>query len=301
MKGNGRGTNWERPLHKRLGQHLLKDQGVLRRIVEAAGLVPQDRVLEIGAGTGRLTGLLARAAGRVVAVELDERFRPELEALAATNPGLTVLMQDVMRLNLAPIWSLPPLAAPAEVEPASPVRRVSGWKVVSNLPYYLSTPILTRLLEQEYAHLDSLVLLLQEEVARRLAARPGTADYGAISLLVRYRTQPEVLFKVSPTAFVPPPKVSSAVVRFKLLEVPPVEVPPALIFPLVKAAFGQRRKTLLNALSALPWPWGRRELALRLEQAGVEPARRGETLSLEEFARLAQVLGPAGAFPAKQR
>jgi len=162
---------------------------------------------------------------------------------------------------------------------------------VANLPYYITTPVLTRLLENEYTHLHSLVLLLQEEVARRVAALPGTPDYGALSLLVRYRTIPELLFRVRPESFVPRPRVKSALVRLSVLESPPVEGDPVAIFALVRAGFGQRRKTLLNSVSALPWSWSRDELADRMRAVGISPQQRGETLSLEDFARLAAALG----------
>jgi len=259
-------------LRKRLGQHFLRDKTVLRKIVEAAEIEEGDLILEVGAGSGTLTRELASRAAKVVSVEMDERFLPHLTALAEEFPSLKIVLGDILRLNL-----------PDLLEDAG------QWKLVANIPYYLSGPLLVQMCTGGRGRLSRMILMLQKEVARRLAASPSTKDYGALTLLVRYFYSSEILLSVSRAAFIPPPRVDSAVVRLTAL--PPREnVPEEKLFSLIRASFGQRRKTLRNALRRLPGPVEEKTLLAALEAAGIDPSRRGETLSLDDFISLARHL-----------
>ncbi|MBX5437262.1 MAG: 16S rRNA (adenine(1518)-N(6)/adenine(1519)-N(6))-dimethyltransferase RsmA [Alicyclobacillaceae bacterium] len=259
-----------------LGQHFLVDAGVLRDIVEAAGIGSEDGAFEVGPGAGVLTACLGHVARRVLAVEKDPALRP---VLAETLDGLhnvEVRFADVLDLDLRDLW-----AAFADC------RRVA---VVANLPYYVTTPILFRLLEAG-VRMDVIVLMVQREVAERLAAHPGSKSYGALSVAVQYRAEVQRLRRVGPGCFLPPPDVESAVVRLRLRSQPAVEVDDdARLFQVVRAAFGTRRKTLRNALRAGLGLSGDECEAL-LAEAGIDASRRGETLSLEEFAAIANTWG----------
>jgi len=234
--------------------------------VQLANLGPQDAVLEVGAGTGLLTARLAEQAGAVVAVEVDPRLAELLEDLVRVHPHVRVLRADALELDLSAVF--PP-----------GMRR----KVVANLPYGIASPLLVRLLE-EVPDLERLVVTVQEEVARRLVARPGTADYGLLTVLVRFHADTVLAFRIPPSAFVPPPRVTSAVVV--LTPRPrPKGVDYELFRTLARAAFGQRRKQLRRAWAPVV-PAQRLEEAARL--AGVDLRRRGETLSVEEFAAMAR-------------
>lgn len=255
-------------MSKKLGQNFLIDERVVRNIVKAADITQGDAVLEIGPGIGTLTQGLAEAGAAVTAVEIDRRL---IEVLAKTLEGyenIRVVHGDILRINI-------------EKEVAAP-----RYKVVANLPYYITTPIIMGLLE---AHMpvDTLVTMVQKEVAQRMVAVPGTKDYGSLSVAVQYYTQPEIMFVVPPAAFIPPPAVDSAVIRCTVREKPPVEVDERIFFRVVKAAFAQRRKTLSNTLKTTGVP--AETLKIILEKAGIDGGRRGETLSLEEFAAIANV------------
>ncbi|MDK2856656.1 MAG: rRNA (adenine1518-N6/adenine1519-N6)-dimethyltransferase [Bacillota bacterium] len=269
---------------RRLGQNFLLDSGILARLAEAAELSPADTVLEIGPGTGNLTRELARRAGAVVAVELDRELAPLLAETLAGFDNIHLVWGDFLAQDLPRLWELAP--------PGPGGAR----KVAANLPYYITSPILVKLLTGQSAPALA-VLLVQQEVAERLLAAPGTRAYGSLSVLVQFYTVPELVLKVPPRAFFPPPEVSSAAVRLRLRSNPPVDVQdPALFFQVVRAAFGQRRKTLLNALlGGLKWEGDKAALAAALKAAGVDPARRGETLSLEEFAALTRAVRSAQA------
>ncbi len=257
-----------------LGQHFLVDSNVLNRILAAAGLGPADPVLEIGPGLGTLTRALADAAGRVVAVELDRRLGPVLAETLAGRTNVELVLGDVLRVDLEKL-----------LQPGRP-----AWVVVANLPYGVTGPVLGRLVEGTLP-IRRAVLMVQLEVARRMAAAAGTPAYGALSVAVQYRARVEVVARVSPRAFYPPPEVTSAICRLDWWDRPPVAVPPGQLFAVVRAAFGQRRKTLANSLAAgLGLPKPAVEAALR--QAGIDPGLRGERLDLEAFARVAEVLGP---------
>lgn len=268
-----------RPQHK-LGQNFLTDARVLEGIVAAAELAPEDLVLEIGPGLGTLTQHVARAAGKVLAIELDRNLVEILrKTLLEMHPNVELIHGDAGRINLHTLLA----------ERLAPGAKA---KVAANLPYYITTPLIMRLLE-EHLPLDTIVVMVQKEVADRMVAPPGGKDYGALSVAVQYYTEPRIAVKVSRGAFLPPPDVDSAVVAMKLRAEPPVDAPREAFFRVVKAAFGQRRKTLGNALSGgLSIEKARVQDAL--SQAQIDPSRRGETLSLEEFATLTRMILTTG-------
>lgn len=263
---------------RRFGQNFLVDANTLAKIVTAGALGPGDSVLEIGAGLGVLTRSLAEAvtpSGRVVALEIDSDLLPALAETTGELRQVEVVPGDAMALD----W---PAFLDAHFADAG---RVS---VVANIPYNITSPLLTTLLDQR-GRFARIVLLVQKEVAARLGAKPGTPDYSSLGVFSQFHAQVETVGVVSRRVFFPPPDVDSAIVRLTPHTAPPVAVPnEALFFAVVRAAFGQRRKALLNALSGDPaLGWDRERAAAALAAAGLDPGRRGETLSLEEFARLA--------------
>jgi len=255
-----------------LGQHFLRDAGITRRIVEIAGLSPGDLCVEIGPGEGVLTFLLVERAGRLLALEVDEKLVEGLRVRLATLPHVEVRQADARSFDYSTLPALRP----------SPEGRVV---IVGNLPYSVSKPILERLVAARTA-VSEMVLTLQKEVAERVAAGPGSKRYGALSVLTQLYCDARLALAIPPGAFRPPPKVDSAVLHLRVLATPRVPVGDEERFHrLVKAAFGQRRKTLANALAgglgvsvATARQW--------LTAAGIDPGRRAETLSLEEFSRL---------------
>lgn len=257
---------------KRLGQNFIFDHNLLKRIVEATEIKPGDQVVEIGPGAGTLTKELAESGAEVIAVEIDKSLLPILQKILQ-GYNVHLVQGDILKLDLNEI-----------------IRNYSfrePYKIVANLPYYITTPVIMNLLEKQY-NVDQIVIMVQLEVAERLVAEPGGKDYGAITLPVRYYTEPRILFKVPGKMFTPPPAVESAVLSLKKRKKPPVDVyNPDLMFKLIKGAFGQRRKTLLNALSSASPPLSREEIVSVLETAGINKERRGETLSLDEYAKLA--------------
>lgn len=268
-----------RPQH-RLGQNFLLDGRVLDAIVEAADLGPEDLVLEIGPGLGTLTQRLVRAAGKVLAVELDRNLIEILKkTLQPDHPNLEIVHGDASEVDLHKLIT----------ERLTPGRRA---RVAANLPYYITTPLVMRLLEENLP-LEQVVVMVQKEVADRMVSPPGSKEYGALSVAVQYYTEPRIVTRVSRGAFLPPPEVDSAVVAMRLRQASPVDVPRAVFFRVVKAAFGQRRKTLANALLG-GLALDRQTVQQALERAGVDPGRRGETLSLLEFAAVARELFPGG-------
>ena len=260
---------------KSMGQNFLIAVWVPRDIAEAAGLDVGCGVLEIGPGIGPLTVQLAQRAGRVAAIELDRALLPILAETLSDYSNAQVIPGDVMKLDLA--------ALAAEQFPGMAV------KACANLPYNITTPVITKLLEA--GCFQSITVMIQREVARRICAKPDSADRGAFSLFCQYHAQCELLFDVGPECFLPAPKVTSSVIRLIPRSQPPVDADPEALFRLVKAAFAQRRKTLLNALSAA---YGSRlskdELRQAISDCGLSETVRGERLSLDEFSNLANIL-----------
>lgn len=257
-----------------LGQNFLIDPGVLAKIVAAADLTDQDLAVEIGPGLGVLTRALAERAGRVLALELDPGMVAVLKANLGESPNVSVVQGDALRIDLQTLL--------AERQPPAGGKV----KVVANLPYYITTPILMRLLE-EVGGWERAVLMVQREVADRLLAAPGSKAFGVLSLAVQYYATGEVVTSVGRRSFWPAPDVESAVVRLWRRETPPVTAPREVLFAAIRAGFGQRRKTLGNALASR---WGRETALNALQTAGIDPQRRGETLSLAEYAVLAETL-----------
>lgn len=254
-------------MSKKLGQNFLIDEQVVAGIVDAADIKQDDVVLEIGPGIGTLTQGLAEAGGKVVAVELDTRL---VDILAKTLDGydnVRVVHGDILKIDISREMS------------------ANQYKVVANLPYYITTPIIMGLLEKRLP-IERLVTMVQKEVAERMVAKPGGKDYGALSVAVQYYTQPEIIFVVPPKSFIPAPAVESAVIRCIVRSQPPVDVNnEKKFFRVVKAAFAQRRKTLTNNLKGAGIPVA--EVQAILETTGIDGTRRGETLSLQEFALIA--------------
>jgi 16S rRNA (adenine1518-N6/adenine1519-N6)-dimethyltransferase len=249
---------------KSLGQNFLVDRNIRDKIVEAADLKADDIVLEIGPGMGSLTEALARQAGRVIAVEIDGQLIPLLKERL---PQVEIIHGDILKLDLQGIL---------------PTGKV---KVIANLPYYITTPILFHLLE--WGHWELIVVMVQLEVAQRLTAAPGTKDYGALTVAVNYRANVDLVCKVPPTVFVPPPKVHSAVVRLHPRREPWGLENEELFFRMVRSAFGQRRKTLVNTLARAPWnPLSKEETAQIITETGISPQIRGEDLAVDEYVAL---------------
>lgn len=268
---------------KSLGQNFLKDASYLDAIIGAAELGPEDAVLEIGAGTGALTDVLSRHAAHVTAVEVDGRLVELLRRKLGHLPNVDVVQGNILDLSLTDLMRSDRLAG----------RRC---KVVANLPYYITSPVILKLLE-ETGFLERIVVLVQKEVAERMVAAPGSKRYGAFSVVVQYHTDAEIVGIVPPDAFWPAPRVSSAIVRLDVRSLPAVSVKREdFFFAVVRAGFRMRRKTLLRALSLAaqdtPELMGAGEQVIReaLARAGIDPARRAETLRLEEFGRLADAL-----------
>ncbi|MBR0284337.1 MAG: 16S rRNA (adenine(1518)-N(6)/adenine(1519)-N(6))-dimethyltransferase RsmA [Selenomonadaceae bacterium] len=252
---------------KKLGQNFLIDAAVVRGIVEAAELQEGERVLEIGPGIGTLTQGLAESGAQVTAVELDKKLPAVLAETLKGYENVRIVQGDILKTDIRELMGDAP------------------FKVAANLPYYITTPILMALLEQRLP-IRKIVTMVQKEVAERMIAPPGSKTYGALSVAVQYYTAPEIVLDVPPKSFIPAPEVDSVVIACTVRGEPPVTVrDEKLFFRVVKAAFGQRRKTLSNALKGAGFL--KDEVQEALEKAGIEAARRGETLSLEEFAQLA--------------
>jgi 16S rRNA (adenine1518-N6/adenine1519-N6)-dimethyltransferase len=266
---------------KSLGQNFLIDQNILRKIVSAAELDETKGALEIGPGIGALTQQLAAAAGRVTAVEIDDRLIPILRDVLAGTENVHVEHGDVLKLDLRALME-------------RQFSGLSGVSVVANLPYYVTTPILMKLLEEKLP-LEHIVVMIQKEVAERMAAKPGGKEYGSLSVAVQYYCVPELVCIVPHTVFIPQPNVDSAVIKLSLRDKPPVEVADeAHFFRTVQACFAQRRKTVANNLTAFVGKARRELVGPLLEGCGIDPSRRGETLSLSEFAALSRALLDAG-------
>ncbi|MPY20818.1 16S rRNA (adenine(1518)-N(6)/adenine(1519)-N(6))-dimethyltransferase RsmA [Paenibacillus glucanolyticus] len=263
---------------KSLGQNFLIDQNILYKIVEAAGLDEDKGALEIGPGIGALTEKLAQTAGTVTAIEIDQRLIPILREVLEPYENVKVHHGDVLKVDLHELFQ----------QDFGGVSKVS---VVANLPYYVTTPILMKLLEEKLP-LENIVVMIQKEVAERMAAAPGSKDYGSLSIAVQYYSEPKLVCIVPHTVFIPQPNVASAVIRLAVREEPPVSVEDeGFFFEVVQASFAQRRKTIANNLKSRFFAGeGRERLEQLLQEAGIVPSRRGETLSIEEYAKLSNVL-----------
>ena len=263
---------------KKYGQNFLIDTHVLDKIIGAAQIGPDDFVLEIGPGIGTMTQYLAEAAREVVAVEIDTKLIPILQDTLKEYDNVTVLNEDILKVDIRKIAE--------EKNGGKPI------KVVANLPYYITTPIIMGLFESEVP-LDSITVMVQKEVADRMQVGPGTKDYGALSLAVQYYAEPYIVANVPPNCFIPRPAVGSAVIRLTRYQEKPVKVNDAsFMLKISRASFNQRRKTLQNGLynsSELRIP--KEKTVAALEEMGLTPTIRGEKLSLEEFAQLSDILG----------
>ncbi|RKP45478.1 16S rRNA (adenine(1518)-N(6)/adenine(1519)-N(6))-dimethyltransferase RsmA [Cohnella endophytica] len=266
---------------KSLGQNFLINTEVLDQIIEAAGLDDTKGALEVGPGIGSLTERLAKVAGKVAAVEIDKRLIPILEDVMSPYDNVSVVHSDILKTDLRQLWE-------------ERFSGLTGVSVVANLPYYVTTPIIMKLLEERLA-LDNIVVMVQKEVALRMAAKPGGKDYGSLSIAVQYYCEPEIVCVVPGKSFIPAPNVESAVIKLKRRVAPAVNVPEEdKFFNVVQTAFAQRRKTLSNNLSAFSGKERKGELNELLLSCGVQPERRAETLSLQEFADVCEALTRSG-------
>ena len=259
---------------KRFGQNFLIDAHVLEKIVSAAGITKDDCVLEIGPGIGTMTQYLAESAGQVIAVEIDTNLLPILADTLKDYSNVKVINQDILKVDINELVK--------EYNNGRPI------KVVANLPYYITTPIIMGLIESNLP-IDNITVMVQKEVADRMQVGPGSKDYGALSLAVQYYASPYIVANVPPNCFIPRPNVGSAVIRLTRYQEPPVQVKdPKLMFKLIRASFNQRRKTLQNGLNNSPEiSFSKEEITKAIESLGVSPSVRGEALSLEQFAQLA--------------
>lgn len=254
-------------MSKKLGQNFLIKRGIVDEIVHAAELIPGEPVLEVGPGIGTLTQGLAQSGADVTAIELDRRLLEVLDTTLASYDNVRIVHGDVLKLDVATIMNHKP------------------FKVVANLPYYITTPIIMSLLESKLP-IERLVVMVQKEVALRMVAKPGTKDYGALSVAVQYYTEPDIVLDVPPKSFLPAPAVTSSVIRCVLRDKPPVDViDEKLFFRVVKAGFAQRRKTFSNTMKTTGL--SRDRIEELLAKANIDGQRRGETFTLQEFADVA--------------
>ncbi len=264
---------------KSLGQNFLIDTNILRRIVDHAELTEESGAIEIGPGIGALTEQLAKRSKKVTAFEIDQRLLPILKDTLSPYDNVTVILEDILKANVAKV---------IDEEFAG----IDDVMVVANLPYYVTTPIILKLLTENLP-IRGLVVMLQKEVADRIAAKPGTKEYGSLSIAIQYYTEAETVMIVPKTVFMPQPNVDSAVIRLVKRAKPIVEVKDEdFFFTVTRSSFAQRRKTILNNLtSQLPDGKSKKDQILKaLEQTGIDPTRRGETLSIAEFGRLSDEL-----------
>ena len=262
---------------KKFGQNFLIDGHVLDKIIAGAGVTKNDMVLEIGPGIGTMTQYLAEAAGKVVAVEIDRNLLPILQETLSDYDNVKVIHADVLSLDLEKLVQ--------EENGGRPI------KVVANLPYYITTPIIMALFEQ-HVPLANVTVMVQKEVAARMKSGPGSKDYGALSLAVQYYAEPYIVANVPCNCFMPRPNVDSAVIRLTRYEEPPVQVKDEkMLFKIIRASFNQRRKTLQNGLNnSSELNFTKDQIAAAIAAAGFSPSVRGEALTLEQFARLTDIL-----------
>ena len=261
---------------KRFGQNFLIDGHVIEKIIKAADITKEDTILEIGPGIGTMTQYLAEAAGKVYAVEIDKNLLPVLAETLGEYDNVEVINNDILKVDIKELLG----------EDAGNV------KVVANLPYYITTPIIMGLCEN-HIPAKSITVMVQKEVALRMQAAPGTKDYGALSLAVQYYAQPYIVANVPPNCFMPRPNVGSAVIKLTRWDNPPVKVnDEKLMFDLIRASFNQRRKTLQNGINNAPnLNFTKEQVVEALKEMGLPETVRGEALTLEQFARLSDLLG----------
>ena len=262
---------------KKFGQNFLIDEHVLEKIISAAGIGPDDFVVEIGPGIGTMTQYLAHAARGVAAVEIDKALIPILQDTLSAYDNVTVINEDVLKVDLKELAE--------KMNEGRPV------KVVANLPYYITTPIIMGLFES-HVPVESITVMVQKEVAERMQAGPGTKDYGALSLAVQYYAEPYIVANVPPNCFMPRPNVGSAVIRLQVHKNPDIRVKDeSLMFRIIRASFNQRRKTLQNSISHDPQLGISKEVVARiLEEMGLSATIRGEALSLQQFAQFSDLV-----------
>ena len=267
-------------LVKSLGQNFLIDEKVTKRIVDTAELSNADTVIEIGPGIGNMTVELAGRVRRVIAFEIDRRLIPALQDNLGGALNVDIINKDIMDVDIGTIQS---------------ETREGRLKVVANLPYYITTPIIMRFLEESNS-IDSMVFMVQKEVASRMTAKPGGKDYGALTVAVQYYSLPEMVFDVAPHCFIPQPGVDSTIIKLVKNEKPPVEVlDRKLFFKVVRSSFGQRRKTLVNALyNSGAFGRTKEEIKQILRYTGIHENARGETLSMKEFAEISNKFSVQG-------
>ncbi len=261
---------------KRFGQNFLIDGHVIEKIIKAADITKEDTILEIGPGIGTMTQYLAEAAGKVYAVEIDKNLLPVLEETLGEYDNVQVINNDILKVDINELLG----------EDANNI------KVVANLPYYITTPIIMGLFEN-HIPAKSITVMVQKEVALRMQATPGSKDYGALSLAVQYYAQPYIVANVPPNCFMPRPNVGSAVIKLTSWDNPPVKVnDEKLMFDLIRASFNQRRKTLQNGINNAPnLNFTKEQVVEALKEMGIPETVRGEALTLEQFAKLSDLLG----------
>lgn len=268
---------YEFAFQKKFGQNFLIDDHVITKIINAAEITKDDLVLEIGPGIGTMTQYLAESARKVIAVEIDKNLIPILGETLAEYDNVTVINEDILKLDINRLVE--------EENAGKPI------KVVANLPYYITTPIIMGLFES-HVPLQSITVMVQKEVADRMQVAPGSKDYGALSLAVQYYAKPYIAANVPPNCFIPRPGVGSAVIRLTRYEEPPVTVKDeSLMFKLIRASFNQRRKTLQNGIANSPeLPYSKAQVEKALEKMGLAANVRGESLTLAEFAKLSDII-----------
>ncbi len=269
---------YEFMFQKKFGQNFLIDTHVLEKIIAAAGVTKEDCVLEIGPGIGTMTQYLAEHARQVIAVEIDKNLIPILGETLEEYTNVTIINEDILKVDIKSLAE--------QYNGGRPI------KVVANLPYYITTPIIMGLFESNVP-IDNITVMVQKEVADRMQEGPGSKDYGALSLAVQYYAKPEIVANVPPNCFIPRPSVGSAVIRLTRHREMPVQVKdPELMFKIIRASFNQRRKTLQNGLNNSPeLPYSKEQVAAAIEKMGLPPSIRGEALTLSQFAGLSDILG----------
>lgn len=262
---------------KRFGQNFLIDEHVIEKIMKAADLTEEDCILEIGPGIGTMTQYLAEAVREVIAVEIDKNLIPILEDTLSDYSNIIIKNEDILRVDINALVN--------QHNQGKPI------KVVANLPYYITTPIIMGLFEK-HVPLESMIVMVQKEVAERMQVGPGTKDYGALSLAVQYYAEPEIVANVPQNCFIPRPNVGSAVIKLTRHRQPPVTTKDeAALFRIIRASFNQRRKTLINSLrNASDLSYEKEEIEIALKQMELPLTIRGEALNLEQFARLTDIL-----------